>query len=87
VKCVGNTVVLHGIPYGPPYKISAIGDQARLRAALAESEPVQIYQQYVEIYGLVFREKSEPKVRFPAHEGSTELVYAEPYVPFASRRR
>ena len=35
VKCVGNTVVLHGIPYGPPYEISAIGDQARLRAALA----------------------------------------------------
>ena len=71
VKCVGNTVVLHGIPYGPPYEISAIGDQARLRAALAGSEPIQIYQQYVESYGLVFREKSEPKVRFPAHEGST----------------
>ena len=37
--------------------------------------------------GLVFREKSEPKVHFPAHEGSTELAYAEPYVPYASRRR
>ena len=34
VKCVGNTV-LHGIPYSPPYVITAIGDQARLRAALA----------------------------------------------------
>lgn len=85
VKCVGNTVVLHGIPYGPPYRISAIGDQARLRAALAQSEPIQIYQQYVESYGLVFREKSEPKVRLPAHEGSTELVYADPYSPFATR--
>ena len=85
VKCVGNTVVLHGIPYGPPYKVSAIGDQARLRAALAASEPIQIYQQYVESYGLVFREKSEPKVEFPAHEGSTDLAYAEPYTPFATR--
>jgi uncharacterized protein YlxW (UPF0749 family) len=85
VKCVGNTVVLHGIPYGPPYDVSAIGDQARLRAALAESEPIQIYQQYVESYGLVYREKSEPKVHFPAHEGSTELAYAEPYAPFATR--
>ena len=79
VKCVGNTVVLHGIPYGPPYRISAIGDQAQLHAALAESEPIQIYQQYVESYGLVFREKSEPNVRFPGHEGSLDLVHAAPY--------
>ena len=26
VKCVGNTVVLHGIPYAPPYVVSAMGD-------------------------------------------------------------
>ena len=76
VKCVGNTVVLHGIPYGPPYRISAIGDQAQLHAALAESEPIQIYQQYVESYGLVFQEKSQPNVRFPGHEGSLDLVHA-----------
>jgi uncharacterized protein YlxW (UPF0749 family) len=79
VKCVGNTVVLHGIPYGPPYQISAIGDQARLHAALAESEPIQIYQQYVDSYGLVFREESEAKAKFPGHEGSLDLVYAVPY--------
>jgi uncharacterized protein YlxW (UPF0749 family) len=85
VKCVGNTVVLHGIPYSPPYKISAIGDQARLQAALAASEPIQIYQQYVESYGLVFREKLEPKVRFPGHEGSLELAHAAPYTGFALR--
>jgi uncharacterized protein YlxW (UPF0749 family) len=85
VKCVGNTVVLHGIPYGPPYKISAIGDQARLHAALAASEPIQIYQQYVESYGLVFREKSEPNARFPGHEGSLDLVHAAPYAGVAMR--
>ena len=27
IKCVGNTVVLHGVPYAPPYVITAIGDQ------------------------------------------------------------
>ena len=26
IKCVGNTVVLHGVPYAPPYEITAIGD-------------------------------------------------------------
>jgi uncharacterized protein YlxW (UPF0749 family) len=79
VKCVGNTVVLHGIPYGPPYEISAIGDQGRLHAALAESQPIQIYQQYVAAYGLVFREESEARVKFPGHEGSLDLVHAVPY--------
>jgi uncharacterized protein YlxW (UPF0749 family) len=79
VKCVGNTVVLHGIPYSPPYQISAIGDPSRLHDALAASEPIQIYQQYVDAYGLVFREKSESKLRLPAHQGSLDLIYATPY--------
>jgi uncharacterized protein YlxW (UPF0749 family) len=79
VKCVGNTVVLHGIPYAPPYVISALGDRERLEAALAASEPVQIYLQYVNAYGLVFRETSEAKLRFAAHEGSLHLVHAQPY--------
>ena len=29
IKCVGNTVVLDGVPYSPPYVIEAIGDPAR----------------------------------------------------------
>lgn len=85
VKCVGNTVVLHGIPYAPPYVIRAIGDQARLRAALADSEPIQIYQQYVDAYGLVFREKSESRLMFRQHEGSLDLMHARPYTGFGVR--
>jgi uncharacterized protein YlxW (UPF0749 family) len=85
VKCVGNTVVLHGIPYSPPYQISAIGDPARLHDALVESEPIQIYQQYVDAYGLVFREKSESRLDFKAHEGSLDLAYAKLYRSFGVR--
>jgi len=36
IKCVGNTVVLHGVPYAPPYVIEAIGDQAALESALEQ---------------------------------------------------
>lgn len=78
IKCVGNTVVLHGIPYAPPYVISALGDPDRLRSALAAAEPIQIYQQYVEAYGLVYLEKTRTRATFPAHEGSLELQYARP---------
>jgi uncharacterized protein YlxW (UPF0749 family) len=85
VKCVGNTVVLHGIPYAPPYRIRAIGDPLRLHAALAGSEPIQIYQQYVAAYGLVFREKSEDRLELPAHEGSLDLTHAVPYSGFGVR--
>ena len=76
VKCVGNTVVLHGIPYAPPYVISALGDPARLQAALAGSAPLQIYQQYVAAYGLVYGERVVPRADFPAHEGSLDLQHA-----------
>src|SRR3954470_10700840 len=82
IKCVGNTVVLHGVPYAPPYVIRALGDQNRLEAALAGSGPVQIYQQYVAAYGLVYREGREATETFPAHEGSLDLQHA--HVPAGS---
>ncbi len=78
VKCVGNTVVLHGIPYAPPYVVSALGDPNRLRAALAGSPSIQIYQQYVAAYGLVYREQALDRADFPAHQGSLELQHARP---------
>ena len=78
IKCVGNTVVLHGIPYAPPYVVSAIGDQQRLRNALAGSEYVRIYKQYVDAYGLTYEERSLARAQFEAHQGTLELQYAEP---------
>ena len=78
VKCVGNTVVLHGIPYAPPYVISALGDHDRLQAALTASEPVRIYRQYVTAYGLGYTEKTQDRLTFPAHQGSVDLDYAAP---------
>ena len=79
IKCVGNTVVLHGIPYAPPYVVSAIGDQGRLSAALADSDYVRIYKQYVDAYGLRYEERPIARAEFPAHQGSLKLSYARPY--------
>jgi uncharacterized protein YlxW (UPF0749 family) len=79
IKCVGNTVVLHGIPYAPPYLISAIGNQDTLRNALATSEPVRIYKQYVDAYGLVYSERNLNRADFGAHVGALELQYASVY--------
>src|SRR5690606_11298753 len=76
IKCVGNTVVLHGIPYAPPYVIKAIGDRDRLQRGLAELEFVTVFQRYVDAYGLVYETGFEAEADFPAYHGSLELRYA-----------
>jgi uncharacterized protein YlxW (UPF0749 family) len=76
IKCVGNTVVLHGIPYAPPYVISAIGDPQRLEDALSSSESVKIYRQYVAAYGLGYAEKSTARTELTGYEGSVDLAQA-----------
>lgn len=76
IKCVGNTVVLHGVPYAPPYKISAIGDQTRLRQTLDRSEFVRIYQQYVDRFRLGYRVDTKNEAHFPAYRGALDLQYA-----------
>ncbi|NNG19842.1 DUF881 domain-containing protein [Naumannella sp. ID2617S] len=78
IKCVGNTVVLHGIPYAPPYTIRAIGDPKRLEDGLANSEFVRIYQQYVQVYHLGYTQRTETELVLPGHQGSVDLAYARP---------
>lgn len=69
VKCVGNTVVLHGVPYAPPYVITAIGDQAALENGLANSKGVQIYRQYAAAYQLGYAQQRVEQVTMPAFAG------------------
>ncbi|MDO5678301.1 MAG: DUF881 domain-containing protein [Propionibacteriaceae bacterium] len=76
IKCVGNTVVLHGIPYAPPYEIEAIGDRAALEAALEASSAVTIYRQYVDAYGLGYEVEVEGTLELPSFSGSTGVRYA-----------
>ena len=76
IKCVGNTVVLHGIPYAPPYRISAIGDPVKLQAALASSDYIRIYRQYVDAFRLGYEVTVSSKSDFPGYQGSVDLQYA-----------
>jgi uncharacterized protein YlxW (UPF0749 family) len=81
VKCVGNTVVLHGIPYAPPYVITAIGNIDAMKAVLGQSELIRIYKQYVEAYGLVYKERTQQRVQLPGYQGSLELQSANAHTP------
>ena len=52
VRCVGNTLILQGRVYSPPFTVTATGDPATLEAELSADPQVQIYLQYVEKVGL-----------------------------------
>ncbi|NIZ90712.1 DUF881 domain-containing protein [Kineococcus rubinsiae] len=76
VRCVGNVLVLQGRTYSPPYTIAAIGDPARLEAALAGSAQISIYRQYVDAYGLGYDAASSDDLLLGAFDGSLSLSYA-----------
>lgn len=69
IKCVGNTVVIHGVPYAPPYVVTAIGDQAAMEASLQRDPALKIYRQYVDAYKLGYDVKRLDSVSLPAYKG------------------
>jgi uncharacterized protein YlxW (UPF0749 family) len=76
IKCVGNSVVLHGVPYLPPYRITAIGDPSRLQRALDESKYIDNLQDYVLKFQLGYEVKSRASIAIPAYEGTLDLQSA-----------
>jgi uncharacterized protein YlxW (UPF0749 family) len=76
VRCVGNTLILQGRVYSPPYVIQAIGDTSAMRTALDTSRNVTIYRQYVDRLGLRYDLTSKTKASFPAYSGSLSLLHA-----------
>jgi uncharacterized protein YlxW (UPF0749 family) len=76
IKCVGNTVLLHGVTYSPPYVVSAIGDVSSMRASLARSPYIQAYLQAVAEWQLGWQVTAHRSLVAPAYRGSTELRYA-----------
>jgi uncharacterized protein YlxW (UPF0749 family) len=76
VRCVGNTLILQGRVYSPPYVISAIGNQNNLKDALERSPSVSIYRQWVGEVGVGYDVTTRSKQTFPAYAGSINLERA-----------
>jgi uncharacterized protein YlxW (UPF0749 family) len=77
IKCVGNTVVLHGVPYSPPYRISAVGPVTSMLSSIDQSPYIALYLQQVR-NGLGWGETRHAAMRMPGYTGSTDLDYARP---------
>ncbi|MBM6405919.1 DUF881 domain-containing protein [Phycicoccus sp. CSK15P-2] len=77
VRCVGNTLILQGRVYSPPYVVTAIGDPVRMRESLARDEQVDILRQWSVAYGLGYSVEDVGEQTFPAYSGTITPVHAE----------
>ena len=76
MRCVGNTLLLQGRTYSPPFVVTAIADPAAVRAQLAASPQVEVFQQAVEAFGLTFEVRERSEVLLPAYDGPLDLEFA-----------
>lgn len=76
VRCVGNVLILQDRVYSPPYRITAIGNQAAMQRALDRSEEVATYRQYVDEVGLGYEVRNLGRTQFPGYEGTLQLQHA-----------
>ncbi|WP_442910937.1 DUF881 domain-containing protein [Kitasatospora sp. NBC_01266] len=73
VRCVGNTLLLQGRVYSPPYVIRAVGRTGDLRAAVDADPSIRNYLQYVTAYGLGWKVQENSELSLPGYNGSTDL--------------
>jgi uncharacterized protein YlxW (UPF0749 family) len=80
-RCVGNTLLLNGRTYSPPYTITAIGDAAAMQDALAAAPLVVLYKQYVVRFGLGYSEEVGSDLRVAGSDESARMQFAAPAGP------
>jgi uncharacterized protein YlxW (UPF0749 family) len=75
VRCVGNTVILHGRVYGPPFVVTAVGDPDALQASLDADPGVAYFRTFVDRFGLGYDVSTDPELTLPAYDGTLEMPH------------
>ncbi|HEV7193587.1 MAG TPA: DUF881 domain-containing protein [Jatrophihabitantaceae bacterium] len=78
VRCVGNTLLLNGDVYSPPFRVVAIGPATQLQRQLDASPAVTLFKQAAEFYGLGYTVDAQAHVEVPAYTRPIGLIYARP---------
>jgi uncharacterized protein YlxW (UPF0749 family) len=73
VRCVGNTLILQGRVYSPPYVVKAVGDIGRLHTSINSDPYISNYLQYVNAYGLGWRLDDRLSLTLPGYSGTVDL--------------
>jgi uncharacterized protein YlxW (UPF0749 family) len=77
VRCVGNTLLLNGEVFSPPFRVAAIGPSATMLKTLASSPGVKLFREAAEFYGLGYTVGRQGRLELPAYTGSITLSYAK----------
>ncbi|RIJ69408.1 DUF881 domain-containing protein [Nakamurella silvestris] len=77
VRCIGNTLLLRGRAYSPPFVITAIGGTDAMVDALNKEPGVALFAQYVQNFGLGFDLEILDSVTMPAYDGLVRMNSAQ----------
>ena len=76
VRCVGNTLLLNGEVFSPPFQVAAIGPSATMQRKLSSSPGVKLFREAAGYYGLGYTVSTEDGLKLPAYSGPVTLSYA-----------
>jgi uncharacterized protein YlxW (UPF0749 family) len=76
VRCVGNTLLLNGEVFSPPFQVAAIGRYRTMSQALDGSPGVGLFEQAAAYYGLGYTVASVDDLHLPGYTGSIALRFA-----------
>jgi uncharacterized protein YlxW (UPF0749 family) len=76
VRCVGNTLLLNGEVFSPPFRVAAIGPSATMLRKLSSSPGVKLFRDAADFYGLGYTVSTESRLEVPAYTGPVTLSYA-----------
>jgi uncharacterized protein YlxW (UPF0749 family) len=70
IRCVGNTLLMQGRVYSPPFVVTGVGNVSDLQQAVDAEPGVVIFKQYVEALDLGWKLAILQETTLPAWQGS-----------------
>jgi len=77
VRCVGNTLLLNGRVFSPPFPVLAIGPARQMQDSLDHAPGVTLFKQAAGYYGLGYTVEAQDSVLLPAYDGPINQTYAK----------
>ncbi len=78
IQCVGNTLLLQGRVYSPPFVITAVGPVRKMRASLNADPAVTAYRAWADAVGLGYDVSRQNDATIAGYVGPITMQYADP---------
>ena len=77
VRCVGNTLLLNGRVFSPPFRVEAIGPSGAMDDSLDRAPGVTLFKQAASYYGLGYTVEARDALTLPAYTGPIGQAFAK----------